>query len=221
MDHDWKAAGASFQRAFELSPGSASVLWRHAWYYLDPQGWVDEEVSEAREAAARDPLSWLTHSILGLALTAARDYVGAEAEHRLAMQLAPGLAYPRWFLGAALLMRGKLSEGFAQCRHVYDRFDTDPMAIGGMAFVYGLSLRRGKARRLLSELEELAARSPVPPLAFAWAYLGLADDRVFEWLDRAIAARDPAVIHMGSMPIYDAIRGDPRFRILLAKMNLC
>lgn len=131
------------------------------------------------------------------------------------------LAHPRWFLGTALLIRGKLSEGFAQCRFVYERSGSDPMAVGGMSVVYALSLRRGKARALLSKLEALAAKSYVPPLAFAWAYLGLADDRVFEWLDRAIAERDPAVIHMSSMPIYDGIRDDRRFGALLAKMNLC
>jgi hypothetical protein len=62
--------------------------------------------------------------------------------------------------------------------------------------------------------------SYVPPLAFAWAYLGLEDDRVFEWLGKAMEARDPAVTHMPSMPIYDGIRGDARFRALLAKMRL-
>ncbi|MFB3778100.1 MAG: hypothetical protein ACE141_10830 [Bryobacteraceae bacterium] len=220
MGHDWRAAEASFQRAQELSPGSASVLWRHAWYYLDPLGRIEEEVAEAREAAARDPLSALTHSILGLVLMVARDYAGAAREQRLAVELAPGLAYPQWFLGTALLLSGKLSEGFAQCRSVYERYGSDPMAVGGMSVVYALSLRRGKARALLSRLESLTANTHVPPLAFAWAYLGLADDRVFDWLDRAIAEHDPAAIHMPSMPIYDAIRDDPRFGALLAKMNL-
>jgi hypothetical protein len=220
MEHG-KAAAASFQRARELIPGSASALWRHAWYYLDPLGRIEEEVLEAREAAARDPLSPLTHRVLGLVLTVARDYVGADQEQRIAMELAPGLAFPGWFLGTALLLRGKLSEGFTQCRSIYEQFASDPMSVGGMSVVYALSLRRAKARALLSKLESLSAKSRVPPLAFAWAYLGLADDRVFDWLERAIAERDPAVIHMPSMPIYDAIRGDRRFQALLSKMNLC
>jgi|WetSurMetagenome_2_1015567.scaffolds.fasta_scaffold446640_2 hypothetical protein len=89
-----------------------------------------------------------------------------------------------------------------------------------MSVIYALSLRRSKARKLLSQLETLAATSHVPALAFAWAYLGLADDRVFDWLSRAIIDRDPAVIHLPSMPIYDAIREDRRFQALLARMNL-
>lgn len=220
MEHDWNAAGVSFKRALEITPGSASVLWRHAFYFLDPLGRIEEEVAEAREAVARDPLSPLTHSILGLVLTVAGDYRGAAGEQRLATELAPGLVFPRWFLGTAQMMCGEIAEGFATCRSVYEQLPDDPMAVGGMSVIYALGLRRGKARALLSRLEALDAKTRVPPLAFAWAYLGLADDRVFEWLERAIDERDPAVIHIGSMPIYDAIRNDRRFRALLMKVNL-
>jgi hypothetical protein len=48
----------------------------------------------------------------------------------------------------------------------------------------------------------------------------LRDERVFEWLDKAIDARDPAVTQMSSMPYYDTIRNDPRFNTLLAKISL-
>ena len=54
----------------------------------------------------------------------------------------------------------------------------------------------------------------------AWAYMGVGDERVFEWLEKAIDAHDPGVIYMPGLPIYDGIRGDPRFRTLLAKMGL-
>jgi hypothetical protein len=60
----------------------------------------------------------------------------------------------------------------------------------------------------------------VPPVALAMAYLGLGDDRVFEWFDKAIDARDPVVTHLPSMPLYDGIRDDPRFCALLARMHL-
>jgi hypothetical protein len=33
-------------------------------------------------------------------------------------------------------------------------------------------------------------------------------------------ARDPAVTHLAPMPIYDGIRGNPRFRTPQAKMHL-
>ncbi len=45
-------------------------------------------------------------------------------------------------------------------------------------------------------------------------------DLAFEWFDRAITARDAIASHLPSMPLYDGLRPDPRFRKLLARMNL-
>ena len=89
-----------------------------------------------------------------------------------------------------------------------------------MCCVLGLAGRTEEARRFLSQLLDAARSAPIPPLAFALAYLGLRDERVFEWLKEAIDARDPVVTFMPAMPIYDGIRGDSRFRTLLAKMGL-
>jgi TolB-like protein len=220
MEYDWASANCCFQRALELSPGSAAVLMRHAWYCLVPQMRLERAIEEASQAAALDTLSPWMHSVFGLVLTVARDYRRAEEECRIAVELAPGLWFTHWFLGTALLLQGKLSKGFTHCRQVYERFPREPLVVGGMSAVYGLFSRRNRARALLSELLDLARTAYVPPLAIAWAYLGLEDDRVFEWLDRAIEARDPAVTHMPSMPIYDGIRRDARFQALLAKMML-
>ena len=45
-------------------------------------------------------------------------------------------------------------------------------------------------------------------------------DEAFLWLDRAIDARDPHILHLPVKPVYDRLRGDPRFDELLRKMSL-
>jgi len=62
-EFDWAGAGAAFQRALELSPGSASVLTQHAWYYLVPTLQLVRAVESAEEAVALDPLSPGTHGL--------------------------------------------------------------------------------------------------------------------------------------------------------------
>jgi anaerobic glycerol-3-phosphate dehydrogenase len=94
------------------------------------------------------------------------------------------------------------------------------MLVGAMALLYGLHGRDEAARQLFAELEELSRTVSVPPLAFALACLGLGDERVFDWLAKAIDARDPAVTQMPSLPFYDGIRGDPQFTALLERMGL-
>ena len=92
--------------------------------------------------------------------------------------------------------------------------------VGALALLYGQCGKRRKARQLLAELEGLPATARVPPSAVALACVGAGDDRAFEWLEKAIAARDPVVTHLPSMPLYDGLRSDPRFPGRLATMNL-
>jgi serine/threonine-protein kinase len=219
LDYDWPGAEADFRRAFELSPGSAGVLIQHSWYHLVPRLQLAQALEEAQQAVALDPLSPLTHGLLGLVRVAARQYALAVEECRTSVQLAPGLWWLHWFYATALLLHGRVVEGLRQARTVYEQV-RQPMIVGAMAFVYGLTLRRKRAKQLLAELQAMSRTVYVPPAAYAFAYLGIADDRAFEWLNKAIDARDPVVTHLPSMPLYDGIRDDPRFRALLARMHL-
>jgi TolB-like protein len=219
LDYDWAGAEAAFQRAFELSPGSATVLIEHAWYHLVPRMRVAEALEEAERAVALDPLAPFVRGLFGLVLMVARQYARAVEECREAVRLAPRLWWLHWFYGAALLLQGRAVQGFAHARKVYDEIH-QPLVVGGMSLLYGLFLRRKEARQMLAELDEMSRTTYVPPAAVAWAYLGLGDDRVFEWLNKAIDVREPVATHMPSMPIYDGIREDPRFRVLLARMHL-
>jgi TolB-like protein len=219
LDYDWAGAEASFQRAFELSPGSATVLIQHAWYHLVPRMRIAQALEEAGRAVALDPLGPFPRGLHGLVLVVARQPGRAAAECRAAVQLAPGLWWLHWFYATALLMQGKLTQGLRHARKVYDGIH-QPLVVGGMAMLYGLFRQREKARRMIAELTELSQSTYVPPVAVAWCYLALGDDHVFEWLDKAIDARDPVATHLPSMPIYDGIRDDPRFRALLARMHL-
>jgi tetratricopeptide (TPR) repeat protein len=220
MDYDWPGAELSFQRALQLRPGSAAVLLRHAWYCLMPQRKTEQALSEAADAVAQDTLSPFAHCVFGLILMVARDFPKAEEECRIAMDLAPGMWQPQWFLGATLLLRGRLIRGFRLCRKVFDRYPENPGVVGAMSMLYARFLRRRKARELLKKLFELAGTSEIQPMAFAQAYLGMGDERVFEWLGKAVDAHDPLVAHLAFMPFYDSIRDDPRFQALLRRIRL-
>ena len=45
-------------------------------------------------------------------------------------------------------------------------------------------------------------------------------DAAFEHLQRAIEARDPALVHLAVSPVWDSLRADPRFNQCLARMKL-
>jgi hypothetical protein len=45
-------------------------------------------------------------------------------------------------------------------------------------------------------------------------------DAAFEHLQRALDARDPALVHLAVAPPWDSLRADPRFNQCLARMKL-
>jgi len=44
--------------------------------------------------------------------------------------------------------------------------------------------------------------------------------RALDWLEKAGAERDPGMPYSGCLPIFDALRAEPRFLNLLRRMNL-
>jgi len=219
LEYDWTAAERAFERALELSPGSSIVLAQHAWYFLVPKLRIAEAVEEFRHAVTLDPLSPFLHSFLCLALTAAREFDGAAKEGRAAVELAPALWWPHWMLCSALIFQGRGDEAIAEGRLAAEIYGA-PGVETGLCLMYGLLGRAVEAQQSFARVIEAARTASVQPLGMAWAYMGMGDERAFEWLEKAIDARDPAVTHLPSMPLYDGIRGDPRFQTLLAKMGL-
>lgn len=220
FEYDWAGAERAFDRALRLNPSSSTVLERHAWHCLVSRQRIQEAIDQIRRATIRDPLSARVHMRFGLVWIAARHYGRAADECRTALEIAPELRPAHWFLGYALMMSGDEDEGLAECRKLYRQEGMSPLIVGGMCTLYGILGREKDARRMFEELSKLSRAARVPPLAFAWAFLGLHDERVFEWLEKAIDARDPAITQLAVMPIYDGIRHDPRFQKLLAKMGL-
>ena len=56
-------------------------------------------------------------------------------------------------------------------------------------------------------------------LAIHYIYAG-DHDRAMDWLERAFEVHTSALVSIGSLPIWDPLRSDPRFQDLLRRMNL-
>jgi hypothetical protein len=45
-------------------------------------------------------------------------------------------------------------------------------------------------------------------------------EEALEWLEKALEAHDPNMPYLNIDPIFDYMREDPRFKVLLSKMGL-
>jgi Flp pilus assembly protein TadD len=77
------------------------------------------------------------------------------------------------------------------------------------------------ARRILRELEELSQVRYVSPYHLAYVYTGLGDyERALDWLERAYTQRAGGIFGIKGSFLFAPIKEHPRFRALLAKLNL-
>jgi tetratricopeptide (TPR) repeat protein len=210
-DWNWTAAEQSFRRALELNPGSADVCSCRI-LFLVVTGRVAEAIAFAQSRLQLDPLSNELERMYGYALLYARRYQDSEAQLKRALELNPQDVVAVLMLSDVYVVTGKLE----QARMLLDRpeFRTSPR----MAAVYARLGRRADALRVLSALGE----NWTDQYGIALAYFDLRDqERGFQWLQRAIERRQFLVGQAPWDPVVpDAIRMQPRYQELTAKLNL-
>lgn len=82
--------------------------------------------------------------------------------------------------------------------------------------------RESEAQAVIDDMLAIRERTGYyPPIQIAQAYLGFGDyDVVFEWLDRAVEARNRNVTLIKTEPVWAPLRDDPRYVELLRRIGL-
>ncbi len=219
--YDWDFSGAEkeFQRALALNPNYPTA---HQWYsiYLSTLGRFEEALAAARRAQQLEPLSLIIQSTLGDNLENARRYEQATEQYRAVLGLDPNFAYARWMLGRTYILRSMFPQAIAEIEAAV-KLDSAQGSIGLLGVAYGMSGNRVKARKILDELMDRNQRGSSLALSIAQVHMGLGEkDRAFEWLDKAVEQRQDNVVYLKVDPLYDPLRSDPRFAVLLRRVNL-
>jgi Flp pilus assembly protein TadD len=98
---------------------------------------------------------------------------------------------------------------------------TVPSILGLLGEAHARSGNHAEARRLLAELREMIPSQPVHSSSFAIIHLGLGEkDEALTWLERAVDNHEPQACSFKMHPVYDEVRGEPRFQALLSRIGL-
>jgi serine/threonine-protein kinase len=220
-DFDWEGAAADLDRAQRLTPASSQVHMLRAAYYLVPTGRLREAEEEMERAVESDPVSPFAFIELGRVLLWARQFDRARARLETAFDLRPEYPLAVWYRGVGLYFQGRIEEALSFWQPVVQKIGPVPPMIGAIGMALGYLGRHAEARAALAELEAADREGYAPRISRAQVHLGLGEtDAVFEWLDRAVDARDPLILDLPCKPIWDAVRNDARFSALLRKMRL-
>ena len=219
--YDWDRAAAEreLRRAVELDRNDAAA---RQWLaeLLAEQGKADEADREIRRALEIDPLSLVANGDRGVFLYYRRDFEQAVRSYRQTLAMAPEFSQAWLGLGLAYAQQGAHAQAIEAIQRV-NHLGPIPPAMAALGYVYGLSGEKQKARTVLDDLLALGRQRYVSSYYVAGVFIGLGDrDSAFEWLGRACDERASMLGTLEVDPVFDPLRGDPRFAALLARAGL-
>jgi serine/threonine-protein kinase len=219
-DGDWEQSEKEFRLAIELKPKYSNA---HHWYstLLAHMGKFDEAVREANLAMELDYYSLVTRVQLGNVLYRARRYDQAIPVLQKTLELDPRNVTARFYLGLCYLMQEKPYEAISEFKKARTVLPENPDFIAIVGHSYGRAGRLDEARRCLRELNDVVKHHYVSPFDFVNVYSGLGDlDMAFKWLDKAYEDRDSTIRGLKTDPLFDLLRPDPRFTVLMRRAGL-
>ena len=222
LAYEWNfpEARKEFEKAHQLRPGYATGHQFYG-YYLTAMGKLDEAIAERKRAVELDPISPLLHSALGEAYYHARQFDVTIEENKKALELDPRYAIALVNIGRAYEQMGMHQQARDAFQTILTAVPEDPAILSLMGHEYGVSGDKDNANKILAKLKEISTRKYVPAVYFAVVYIGLnRKDDAFIWLDKAYDERCEYLVYLGSEPLADPLRGDPRFSRLLSRIGL-
>jgi TolB-like protein len=220
-EYNWGEVEREMALALRLDPNSPLVRMRYAVSGLMPHGRVEEAVSELERALELDPLSFLARFWLGIMLVLRGHYERGIEEGRKLLALDANYWPARFLIACCYRCQKKLDEALPVQRRAVELSGGAAFQLGWFGLELAESGNTAGARDLLRRLHGMAAQGYVPPSSFAWIHLGLGEvDTSFEWLNRAVDECDQFMMPIKTYDFLNPIRSDPRFALLLRKMNL-
>jgi TolB-like protein/Tfp pilus assembly protein PilF len=212
---DWAGGAADVKRALALNPSEARAFRVYCNQVLVPLGRIPEAIAAARKATELDPLLAYYWNALGDALWMNGEMDAARSALTRSHELSPEFVWPTFSLASMDLLEGQPAKALER----YEQISIGWMWLTGLALAQHDLGHAGKSNRALEAL--IRGHTGDSPYQIAQVYAHRRElDRAFEWLERAYALPDTGLLIVKSDPLLRNLRGDPRYRALLKKMNL-
>ena len=124
-------------------------------------------------------------------------------------------------MGWAYLKSGKAGEGLAQLEKAVTLAPDNTLYLAQLGQAYAITGQVEQTRQVLRKLEEMSKVRYVSPYHLAYVYTGMGDqEKAIDLLERAYQERAGSVYGIKGSFLFTDLRSHPRFKALLAKMNL-
>lgn len=217
-DGEWRDAGLLHRKAIALNPGCASAHHRLAIVYCAPLGRFDEGREELETAIRLDPLSSILYEGRAVFSLLQRDYDAALAGYRALLESDPACYRACTGLGRVYLQMGRFGDALTMLEKARTLAGDLPYILSALGQALALSGDHAGARLLLARLHAQASKTHVPSTCFATLHLALGEtDQALAWLEKGCDQREARLAILNVHPVYDALRGLPRFETILKR----
>ena len=217
---DWAEADRHFKRAVALNPNDATTQQGYS-FYLAMMKRFDEAVDFAEQATRFDPVSLEAQRNLGLILYLAGRYEDAVVAVNETLERNPDYGPGHAVLGRIYTAQKMPDRAVKELELTQRLLGRRPDVLTPYAYALGRAGRRHEARKMLDELREIAKPRDPAPFRMAMVHIALGEkERAFEWLDKAVEARDWQMGLLIVEPALDDLRSDRRFDALVERVGL-
>ena len=222
FSYDWDFARAEQEllRAIELDPGYSNA--KH-WYshLVLPLGRVAESEEASLAALAVDPNDFIMKSHLAWHHLFAGNYDLAIEHAENLKTIIAGHFWSPFFSGLAYEQKGDLATAIDRLRNAVERAPDSTHAAAALAHAKALAGDEADARGTLDRMRETARDRYFPAYDIAMVQLGLNEiEEALAWIERAYDDRSSWMIHLNVDPRLAPLRGNERFRQIVARVGL-
>ena len=204
-DRDFVAAARHYERALSIEPANTDII-SSAATMAASLGRLDQAIALAEYTADRDPVSPVHNGNLGLNYLFAGRLDEAIASLRTTLTLSPGYIGAQYLIGMALLLKGEPESALAAMQKEAD----EGWRLIGRVSAHHLLGQAAASDTALVKLIEKFEKEWAYNIAYVLAFRGEAD-RAFEWLNKAVAYKDPGLAYIAVDLRFANIQSDPRW----------
>ena len=220
--HTWDlpAAGRDIERAVALSPNDPIGHYGRAMFLASMK--EDHPAAAAEMSLARelDPLSMLIRVSEGWVLYWARQFDRLIVHARETIELDENCVQAYNQLGLTYIATAAPGRAITALEEAARRF-ADPLSLAWLGMACGEAGEPERARAVLRRMEETAASGYMPSLCLSWVRVGLRENEAaLDLIEKAYDEHDPVVLWLRVSPSFDALRGEPRYGPMIARLNL-
>ncbi|MEW6125463.1 MAG: winged helix-turn-helix domain-containing protein [Acidobacteriota bacterium] len=216
---DWEDAEKSFRRAIEINPNHAMTRLYHSTL-LTALGRHEEAIKEMEIARQLDPVSIVINRDLAWTYYCARRYDLSIEQCRKVIEMEPRDVFSHRQLGKTYMMQAKYDDAIRELKRSIELYYGRDGVSAELCQVYALAGNREQAEKMVAELTNSTTAAPLSSYRKALLYISLGDLNVaFDWFEKAIADKEPAMVYFKAEPQLDALHSDHRYLALLRRLK--